>query len=455
MRAGINGDVLMSSSSLFTGTVGGPTDNLDSEHDDKPGRPPGRPTVEVYNVQYPPRSRSSSDEPATGDVAGGWLLTGASVLLLALAAAQGYVSFRAQYQFVHTIKHEHLASMLEALGLDAAAVIFALLALAQARLGRPGLTERVLNVACVAGSLAMNAMSAKFDDPKSVAAWTLPALLYAAASDRLVAVVRRRALSNRPEADEEGSAYAAVAGTAMWFLRLLLAPFSTLRGFRAWVVETAPVAPGRRIGPNMPTFPHAEMTTVPATAERDVTAPEHAPPLPSGTNGLAALNGHALNGHPVTEQPVLAAAPRGGDLAALDDLMGLLQGQAANGGMARGTAERFLELFDQLGETTAPEPMREFAQGIRAFVDGEQPAEDKEAGGGPEPSKREMLIRRYDELGATGDPRYMTRAEVGPLARELAPLVGYAHPATARNVLHRELDQRGVPREDSDVGGGA
>ena len=32
----------------------------------------------------------------------------------------------------------------------------------------------------------------------------------------------------------------------MWLLRLALAPASTLAGFRAWVLEECPVAPGRR-----------------------------------------------------------------------------------------------------------------------------------------------------------------------------------------------------------------
>ena len=36
----------------------------------------------------------------------------------------------------------------------------------------------------------------------------------------------------------------------MWLLRLGLAPASTLRGFRAWVVTECPVAPGRR-GPRL------------------------------------------------------------------------------------------------------------------------------------------------------------------------------------------------------------
>ena len=36
---------------------------------------------------------------------------------------------------------------------------------------------------------------------------------------------------------------AAVGGLALWLLRLVLAPASTLAGFRAWVLEECPVAP--------------------------------------------------------------------------------------------------------------------------------------------------------------------------------------------------------------------
>ncbi|MEU8303921.1 hypothetical protein AB0C84_10190 [Actinomadura sp. NPDC048955] len=221
----------------------------------------GRP-VQVFNLRYLPgfmaRRRGPGAEGEAlaegSDRAGGWLLAVASVLLLLLAAAQGYVSYRAQYAFVHAEKGEHTASMLEALGLDAAAVIFALLALAQARLGRPAVAERALNLACVAGSLCMNALSADPGSAKSVAAWVMPAALYAAASDRLIAVVRQRALSGRDGADES-SPLAAARGTALWTLRFGMAPVSTVRGFRAWVLDEAPVAPGRRALPSRPDLP--------------------------------------------------------------------------------------------------------------------------------------------------------------------------------------------------------
>ncbi len=133
---------------------------------------------------------SSATQPEQRD-GGTLLLVVASALLLLLAAAQGYVSFRAQYTFIDQAKHAHIPSLLEALGLDTGAVIFALLALSLARRGRRGSVERVLNVACALGSMTMNLLAANLASPRSVTVWVLPSALYALASDRLIAVVRR------------------------------------------------------------------------------------------------------------------------------------------------------------------------------------------------------------------------------------------------------------------------
>ena len=144
----------------------------------------------VSNAGQPPR------------VKGGGLLAAASCLLLLLAAAQGYVSFRAQYAFVDHAKHTRIPSVLEALGLDTGAVIFALLALSLARRGRRGTVERVLNVACALGSLTMNLLAANLTSPRSVTVWVLPSALYALASDRLIAVVRRWVQASDPAAQD-------------------------------------------------------------------------------------------------------------------------------------------------------------------------------------------------------------------------------------------------------------
>jgi hypothetical protein len=182
---------------------------------------------------------------------GGSLLAVASCLLILLAAAQGYVSFRAQYTFVDHAKHTNVPSILEALGLDTGAVIFALLALSLARRGRPGTVERVLNVGCALGSLAMNLLAADLTSPRSVTVWVMPSALYALASDRVIAVVRRWVLASDPDARlaDGGSAWRAFGGLGLWMLRLAFDIPGTVGGFRRWVLAAAPVAPGIRADP--------------------------------------------------------------------------------------------------------------------------------------------------------------------------------------------------------------
>jgi hypothetical protein len=74
---------------------------------------------------------------------------------------------------------------------------------------------------------------------------------YALASDTAIGVVRawtiaRQKALNEALADDEATPLTIVGGLLLWLLRLSLAPVSTLAGFRSWVVEECPVAPGRR-----------------------------------------------------------------------------------------------------------------------------------------------------------------------------------------------------------------
>src|SRR5207302_8752031 len=136
-----------------------------------------------------------------------------------------------------------IPSTLEALGLDTGAVIFALLALSLARRGRSGTVERVLNVACALGSLTMNLLAADLTSPRSVTVWVLPSALYALASDRLIAVMRRWVQSTDPGAqiEREGSAWRSFGSLVLWVLRLIFDAPGTLTGFRRWVLAAAPV----------------------------------------------------------------------------------------------------------------------------------------------------------------------------------------------------------------------
>ena len=94
----------------------------------------------------------------------------------------------------------------------------------------------------------MNLLAADLTSPRSVTVWVMPSALYALASDRLIAVVRRWAQSRDPAADlgEDSSAWRAFGGLGLWLLRLAFDLPGTVAGFRRWVLSAAPVAPGVR-----------------------------------------------------------------------------------------------------------------------------------------------------------------------------------------------------------------
>ncbi len=184
-----------------------------------------------------------------------WLRNAAAGLCL-LAAAAATVSFTAQYRMAETARHLPAIAALEAATPDAAALVFASLGIALALHGRRALRARALNLAAVGTSVFMNVLAAE-PGWRNLAIWALPPVAYALASDTLIGVVRAWAIARHQHL---GTALAADAptpltvlgGLALWLLRLALAPASTLAGFRAWVLEECPVAPGRRARPAPP-----------------------------------------------------------------------------------------------------------------------------------------------------------------------------------------------------------
>jgi hypothetical protein len=201
-------------------------------------------------------------EPSPADrskrPAGTVLLCCAALLLLALAVAQGYVSWRAQYGFVFAAKREHLPSVLEALGLDTGAVIFALLGLAHARIGRPARIERTLNLACAFGSMTMNLLSADLGSPRSIAVYVLPALLYAACSDRLIATAAHAA------GVQETSLWRFAGMGLLYGLRAVVAFPSTAKGLRLRLLEATPL-PGGKVTTDPPVTQPWQVSAAPFT----------------------------------------------------------------------------------------------------------------------------------------------------------------------------------------------
>jgi hypothetical protein len=174
----------------------------------------------------------------------------------ALAAAAAVVSFTAQYRMIFSARRLALVAGLEAAIPDVAALVFASLGIALALHGRRAIRARVLNVASIAVSVFMNAIAAA-PGWRALAIWAMPPVAYALASDTLIGVVRawviaRQKAMNVRLADDQATPLAVFGGVLLWLLRLALAPGSTLTGFRRWVIEECPVAPGRRLAIGQP-----------------------------------------------------------------------------------------------------------------------------------------------------------------------------------------------------------
>jgi len=200
--------------------------------------------------------RITGDRPrwsaSARDHSGIWLRNAATGLCV-LAAAAAVVSFTAQYRLVYATRRLAVVAGLEAAIPDAAALVFACLGIALALHGRRAIRARILNLASVGTSVFMNTIAAA-PGWRNLAVWAMPPVAYALASDTLIGVVRAAALARHQDlgaavAAEERTPLAALGGLVLWLLRLVLAPVSTLAGFRAWVVGECPVAPGRRPAP--------------------------------------------------------------------------------------------------------------------------------------------------------------------------------------------------------------
>lgn len=197
--------------------------------------------AEVISIRLP--AREISDRAQT------WLRN-AMIALAVLAAAAAAVSWDAQYVLVRAVKHSTPVAALEAGIPDVGALIFAALGIALALHGKRALRPRALNVACVGISFAMNAL-ASAPGWRDLAIWIMPSAVYALASDTLIGVIRAWAIARLHRGgqilfDDETTPMAIIGGLFLWLLRLFLAPLSTVGGFRRWVVEECPIAPGRK-----------------------------------------------------------------------------------------------------------------------------------------------------------------------------------------------------------------
>jgi Protein of unknown function (DUF2637) len=201
---------------------------------------------------------------AGGERAPGSVLIGSAAWLLAIVGAGAlYVSFSAQRQYVFGARRQDAASIIEALLLDVLLIVFTLLALGLSRAGKSSRTERALILACAIASAYMNVSDADTASPRSVVAYAVAPVALAVVVDRVVAVIRRHVLGV-DEVSAWTSLGRAVVATVMlsgavllYSLRFVLAPPSTAKGLRRWVLVVTPLPEAER-----PALPPAEIPAI-------------------------------------------------------------------------------------------------------------------------------------------------------------------------------------------------
>jgi hypothetical protein len=206
--------------------------------------PPAGPPINATRVITPGSTRQDPAHRAQA-----WLRNAMAALAI-LATAAAVVSWQAQYVLVWSVKHTTVIAALEAGIPDVGSLIFAALGIALALHGKRALRARTLNLGCVGLSLGMNALASR-SGWRDLAIWIMPAVVYALASDTLIGVIRvwviaRTQHTGQVLTDDEATPMAVLGGFILWLLRLVLAPLSTLAGFRRWALDECPVAPGRK-----------------------------------------------------------------------------------------------------------------------------------------------------------------------------------------------------------------
>jgi hypothetical protein len=243
--------------------------------------------------------------------------------LALLAAAAATVSFAAQYRMVAAAKHSTAVAALEAGIPDVAALIFATLGIALALHGKRALRPRMLNLAAVGTSLMMNLLAAG-PGWRDVAIWVMPPAAYALASDTAIGVVRARAVALNSQlgevlADDAATPLAVIGGLLLWLLRLTVAPVSTLSGFRSWVIQECPVAPGRRATPDtrshVAASPASRKPTRTPTARPRTLAPHPAPQTRPGSKTATFLALVTARYGPLASFPLSDVSPVSSELA--------------------------------------------------------------------------------------------------------------------------------------------
>ena len=169
------------------------------------------------------------------------LVTAGMALLAMLDGGLLYVVFAAQDRFIFSVKHQNVASMIQALALDVAMIIFSVLALGLARKGLPANVERALIVVCALASAFMNWTASDHTSLRSVAVYVSAPILLALVTDRVISVVRRHVLGMSDDASVWARFGQRLGRAALWAARLLVDFRATRAGIHHAILAATPL----------------------------------------------------------------------------------------------------------------------------------------------------------------------------------------------------------------------
>jgi len=192
----------------------------------------GQGHAEVTNIR-----RLAGTEREPGSV----LVTAGMALLVMLDGGLLYVVFAAQDRFIFSVKHQNVASMIQALALDMAMIIFSVLGLGLARKGLPANVERALIVVCALASAFMNWTASDHASLRSVAVYVSAPILLALVTDRVISVVRRHVLGMSEDASVWARFGQRLGRAVLWVARLLVDFRATRAGIRHAILAATPL----------------------------------------------------------------------------------------------------------------------------------------------------------------------------------------------------------------------
>lgn len=439
------------------------------DHDELPspnGHAVGEPREREFRV-FPLNLAQKGDKPR-GDRLPGRLLGLAFVLVFAGFVGAGIVGYEAQRLFA--LAHNHTGDLTEADRLraviiaalpDLGWVAMALVALVAALRGQSSFRARAGVLLFFALSLGAQVLYAPPTIEGILVAVIAPVAMAWMLETGLVEL-RRYGLSRRGIEDDEAPILTTAVRVALgllvallrlllWFARLILAPKSTGAGLRDWVLDTAPIAPGRSLASMRAEQAAAEAATATATAEQvqEMAAAERQAIEAKARQDREAVEAELAE---VREAAARELAQARADAARqveqvradAEARIRALLGEAASD--TREHLDRIADLEQQLGDTRTRLTRAELTAARLPEIERKA---NEARGQLADATAAVALLRRYsttkaivralyEDLGRRGDPRYGDRDAIGDLARDWAQQLD-TDPRVVRRYLTEHL----------------